>query len=93
MSNWREDTPSDREELFDYKEEESLGKLYEWLYFDEDNKVMYSSSGEESCRYEDQTLRIRLEFPNTSEGKHDRDLVLDNLFPRKENKFYKREKI
>ena len=45
------------------------------------------------CKYTDQELRIRLEFPNTSEGKHDRDLVLDNLFPRKENKFYKGEKI
>lgn len=92
MSNWREDTPYDREEIPDHKEEESSGKLYEWLYFDEDNKVMYSSSGEQSCKYEEQILRIRLEFPNTLEGKHDRDLVLDNLFPRKENKFYKGEK-
>ena len=89
MSNWTEDTPYDREELFDYKEEERPQKIYEWLYFDEDNKVMYSSSGEEACKYEDQTLKIRLEFPNTFEGRHDLDLVLDNLFPRKENKYYK----
>ena len=27
MSNWIEDTPFDREELFDYKEEESSEKL------------------------------------------------------------------
>ena len=89
MSNWIEDTPFDREELFDYKEEESSEKLYEWLYFDEDNKVMYSSSGEKSCIYEDQTLRIRLEFPNTLEKKHDRDLVLDNLFQEKRINFIK----
>ena len=92
MRDWREDTPYDREELFDYKKEESSEKLYEWLYFDENNKVMYSSSGEEACKYEDQTLKIRLEFPNTLEGKHNLDLVLDNLFSRKENKFYKGEK-
>ena len=89
MTDWREDTPYDREEMPDHKEEERLQKIYEWLYFDEDNKVMYSSSGEQACKYEAQTLKIRLEFPNTLEGKHDRDLVLDNLFPRKENKYYK----
>jgi ssDNA-binding replication factor A large subunit len=64
-------------------------KLYEWLYFDEDNKVMYSSSGEQACKYEDQTMKIRLEFPASSDGKLERDLLLDNLFPRKDNKFYK----
>ena len=48
MTDWREDTPYDREEMPDHKEEERLQKIYEWLYFDEDNKVMYSSSGEQS---------------------------------------------
>lgn len=50
---------------------------------------MYSSSGEQACKYEDQTLKIRLEFPKTTDGKFERDLLLDNLFPRKENQFYK----
>lgn len=85
MAYWREDTPYDREETPEYQEQ----KLYEWLYFDEDKKVMYSSSGEQACKYEDQTLKIRLEFPKTTDGKFERDLLLDNLFPRKENEFYK----
>ena len=41
MSNWREDTPYDREELPDHKEEKRSQKIYEWLYFDEDNKVVF----------------------------------------------------
>ena len=52
-------------------------KLYEWLYFDEDNKVMYSSSGEDACKYEDQTTKIRLEFSKSLDGKLERDLLLD----------------
>lgn len=66
-------------------------KLYEWLYFDENNKVMYSSSGEQACKYEDQTLSIRLEFSKSPDGKFERDLLLDNLFPRKDNQFFKGE--
>ena len=38
MTDWREDTPYDREEMPDHKEEERPQKIYEWLYFDEDNK-------------------------------------------------------